>query len=248
MNDAYFFNARHRKVEASDILPIIEASRFEIMQKQQSKLFIALAFVTFLFLCFLGAMAFILKQMRLLKRARKLIQQQNVDLKEVNKRLKDGSKVKDEYIGYFFSLNSAFMDEFDNFRKLVIRKLAGKQYNELLQIVKQDDSFRNRENKFTSFDGIFLKLFPDFVDHFNALFPEKDKIVPPSPTVLNTELRIFALIRLGVTDSDHIAKFLNYSVNTINTYKSKIKNRSMIPNNLFEQKIMEIESVRSDIE
>lgn len=248
MNDAYFFNARHRKVEASDILPIIEASRFEIMQKQQSKLFIALAFVTFLFLCFLGAMAFILKQMRLLKRARKLIQQQNVDLKEVNKRLKDGSKVKDEYIGYFFSLNSAFMDEFDNFRKLVIRKLAGKQYNELLQIVKQDDFLRNRENKFTSFDGIFLKLFPDFVDHFNALFPEKDKIVPPSPTVLNTELRIFALIRLGVTDSDHIAKFLNYSVNTINTYKSKIKNRSMIPNNLFEQKIMEIESVRSDIE
>ncbi len=248
MNDAYFFNARHRKVEASDILPIIEASRFEIMQQQQSKLFIALLFVTFLSLCVLTAMYFILKQMKQLKKARRLIQKQNVDLKEVNKRLKDGNRIKDEYIGYFFSLNSAFMDEFDSFRRLVTRKLAGKQYNELLQIVKQDDSQKNRENKFVSFDSIFLKLFPDFMEHFNALFPEQEQIVLPSPVTLNTELRIFALIRLGVTDSDHIAKFLNYSVNTINTYKSKVKNRSIIPNNLFEQKIMEIESVKSDIE
>ena len=248
MNDAYFFNARHRKVEASDILPIIEASRFEIMQQQQSKLFIALLFVTFLSLCVLTAMYFILKQMKQLKKARRLIQKQNVDLKEVNKRLKDGNRIKDEYIGYFFSLNSAFMDEFDSFRRLVTRKLAGKQYNELLQIVKQDDSQKNRENKFVSFDSIFLKLFPNFMEHFNALFPEQEQIVLPSPVTLNTELRIFALIRLGVTDSDHIAKFLNYSVNTINTYKSKVKNRSIIPNNLFEQKIMEIESVKSDIE
>ena len=247
MNDAYSFNARHRKVEASDMLPIIEASRFEMMQQQQHKLFIALIFVTFLFLCFLAAMALILKQMKQLKKARLLIQQQNGDLKEVNKRLKDGNKIKDEYIGYFFSLNSAFIDEFDSFRKLVARKLAGKQYTELMQIVKQNDSQKNRENKYSSFDGIFLKLFPDFVEHFNALFPEKERTSLPSPTVLNTELRIFALIRLGVTDSDHIAKFLDYSVNTINTYKSKVKNRSTVANHLFEQKIMEIESVKSDI-
>lgn len=248
MNDAYFFNARHRKVEASDILPIIEASRFEIMQKQQRNLFVALVSLIFLFVCFLAAMAFILKQMSQLRKARKLIQQRNSDLKEINKRLKDGNKLKDEYIGYFFSLNSAFMDEFDSFRKLVIRKLAGQQYNELLQIVKQGDSHKKRENKFASFDGIFLKLFPDFVKHFNALFPEKDQIVLPSSSVLNTELRIFALIRLGVTDSEHIAKFLDYSVHTINTYKSKVKNRSLVSNHLFEQKIMEIESVKSDIE
>ena len=247
MNDAYFFNARHRKVEANDIFPIIETSRFEIIEKQQQKLFIAFAFVTLLFLCFLGAMAFILKQMRQLKAARKLIQQQNIDLKEVNRRLKDGNKIKDEYIGYFFSLNSAFIDEFENFRKMVTRKLVAKQYNELMQIVKSDSSQSKRVNKFNSFDSIFLKLFPDFVEHFNLLFPEKDRIIQPSASVLNTELRIFALIRLGVSDSEHIAKFLDYSVNTINTYKTKIKNRSSIPNNLFEQKIMEIESVKSDI-
>lgn len=247
MDDAKFFNARHRKVEAGEIMPIIEASKFEIMQQQQKKLFISLVFVTFLFLCFLAAMIFILKQMKQLKKARKLIQSQNIDLREVNKKLKEGNKIKDEYIGYFFSLNSAFMDEIESFRKLVGRKLASRQYSELMQIVKQTDLKQNKENKFISFDGIFLKLFPDFVEHFNSLFPDKDKIILQSPHVLTTELRIFALIRLGVTDSEHIAKFLNYSVNTINTYKTKIKKRSIISNNMFELKIMEIESIKSDI-
>lgn len=247
MDDAKFFNARHRKVEAGEIMPIIEASKFEMMQQQQKKLFISLVFVTFLFLCFLAAMIFILKQMKQLKKARKLIQSQNIDLREVNKKLKEGNKIKDEYIGYFFSLNSAFMDEIESFRKLVSRKLASRQYSELMQIVKQADLKQNKENKFISFDAIFLKLFPDFVEHFNNLFPDKDKIVLQSPHVLTTELRIFALIRLGVTDSEHIAKFLNYSVNTINTYKTKIKNRSIISNNMFELKIMEIESIKSDI-
>lgn len=247
MDDAKFFNARHRKVEAGEIMPIIEASKFEMMQQQQKKLFISLVFVTFLFLCFLAAMIFILKQMKQLKKARKLIQSQNIDLREVNKKLKEGNKIKDEYIGYFFSLNSAFMDEIESFRKLVSRKLASRQYSELMQIVKQADLKQNKENKFISFDGIFLKLFPDFVEHFNNLFPDKDKIILQSPHVLTTELRIFALIRLGVTDSEHIAKFLNYSVHTINTYKTKIKNRSIISNNMFELKIMEIESIKSDI-
>lgn len=85
-------------------------------------------------------MVLVLKQMKQLKKARKLIQLQNTDLREINKKLKDSSKVKDEYIGYFFSLNSAFMDEIESFRKLVSRKLASRQYSELMQIVKQADS------------------------------------------------------------------------------------------------------------
>ena len=139
------------------------------------------------------------------------------------------------------------MDEIESFRKLVSRKLASRQYSELMQIVKQTDSPQTKAGKYVSFDSIFLKLFPDFVEHFNQLFPDKDRIILQDPNCLTTELRIFALIRLGVTDSEHIAKFLNYSVNTINTYKTKVKNRSLVPNNLFEQKIMEIETVKSDI-
>jgi len=63
---------------------------------------------------------------------------------------------------------------------------------------------------------------------------------------LTIEMRIFALIRLGIIESEKISKFLNYSIHTINTYKTKVKNKSIIQNELFEQKIMEIKSIKSD--
>lgn len=135
-------------------------------------------------------MVLVLKQMKQLKKARKLIQLQNTDLREINKKLKDSSKVKDEYIGYFFSLNSAFMDEIESFRKLVSRKLASRQYSELMQIVKQADSSEVKIGKYVSFDSIFLKLFPNFVEHFNMLFPETEQIVLQDSHSLTTELRI----------------------------------------------------------
>ena len=100
---------------------------------------------------------------------------------------------------------------------------------------------------YTSFDETFLKLFPDFVHEFKKLFPtEEQEQIHTDGINLSIEMRIFALIRLGVYESEKIGKFLNYSVHTINTYKSKVKNKSIIPNDLFEQKIMEIKSVKSD--
>jgi DNA-binding NarL/FixJ family response regulator len=77
------------------------------------------------------------------------------------------------------------------------------------------------------------------VEGYNDLFDEVDRRVPAEKS-LTTEMRIFALIRLGVTDAERIASFLNYSVNTINTYKTRVKNRSTVPNDLFEQRIMEL--------
>ena len=93
---------------------------------------------------------------------------------------------------------------------------------------------------YSDFDETFLRLFPDFVDKYNALFEEKDRKPLGDKKVLTKEMRIFALIRLGVTDSDRIAHFLDYSVNTINTYKTRVKNKSIVSNDEFEQRIMEI--------
>ena len=93
---------------------------------------------------------------------------------------------------------------------------------------------------YEAFDQTFLKIYPDFVEKFNLLFEEKDRKMPPNEQSLTSEMRIFALIRLGITDSERIAKFLNYSVHTVNTYKTRIKNRSTVENELFENKIMEI--------
>ena len=93
---------------------------------------------------------------------------------------------------------------------------------------------------FESFDQTFLKLFPHFVKKYNELFDEKDRKEPANDQSLTSEMRIFALIRLGITDSDRIANFLDYSVHTVNTYKTRIKNRSKVNNDQFEQLIMEI--------
>lgn len=50
----------------------------------------------------------------------------------------------------------------------------------------------------------------------------------------------FALIRMGISENDKIAKIRGFSVNTIYTYKTKIKNKALVPNEEFEQHIMEI--------
>ena len=97
-----------------------------------------------------------------------------------------------------------------------------------------------RANMYEAFDQTFLKLFPTFVERFNELFDEKDRKQPANDQSLTSEMRIFALIRLGITDSDRIAKFLDYSVHTVNTYKTRVKNRSTVDNEEFEKRIMAI--------
>ncbi len=243
LDDANFYNARHRKLEIANVLPIIDASRFNIIQHQNRQLMVFIALISLLLLLLLGAITVVLKQMKGLTKARRLIQRQNNDLRQVNEKLREVDRIKDEYIGYFFSINSAYIDKIEDFQKLVNRKIVARQFDDLSKLFKSSDIQKERENMFSTFDHIFIKLFPDFVDHFNALFKPEDRIVLKSGEILTTEIRIFALIRLGVTENERIANFLNYSVNTINTYKTKVKNRSIVPNEQFEHKIMEIESV-----
>jgi DNA-binding NarL/FixJ family response regulator len=93
---------------------------------------------------------------------------------------------------------------------------------------------------YEAFDQSFLKIFPTFLERFNELFDEKDRKLPANNQSLTSEMRIFALIRLGINDSDRIAKFLDYSVHTVNTYKTRVKNRSTVDNEEFEKRIMAI--------
>ena len=95
------------------------------------------------------------------------------------------------------------------------------------------------------FDKIFLSLFPTFIEQYNSLFDDSsNNTEEPADGILTPEMRIFALIRLGINDTNNIAQFLNYSVNTINTYKTKAKKRSLVSNDEFETKIMQIKSVQ----
>src|SRR6185437_8026803 len=102
---------------------------------------------------------------------------------------------------------------------------------------------KEKEEMLRNFDQVFLKLFPGFIRQFNELFREEDRVQLKDNELLNTDLRIFALIRMGIHENEKIARILEYSVNTINTYKTKIKNKSLVPNEIFEQRIMEIKTV-----
>jgi len=269
LDDANFYNARQRKIEVGRILPIIEAGRFDIIKQQKDKLLIYAAIISILFILFMVSTLIILKQKKGLNSARLLILKQNTDLLEsnrqlteiqtkiskqnmdllqINERLKEVHRIKDEYIGYFFSTNSAYLDKTEDFRKMVVRKIKNRQFDELIELTAVTDLRKEREEMFNLFDQIFMKLFPDFVTRYNQLFKAEEQVTIKTDGMLTPEIRIFALIRLGITESERIANFLDFSLSTVKNYKTKAKNRSLVPNELFEHKIMEIESVKTDIQ
>ncbi|HTE32992.1 MAG TPA: DUF6377 domain-containing protein, partial [Chryseolinea sp.] len=167
----------------------------------------------------------------------------NKQLHEVNKHLMEANKIKEEYIGYYFNINSEYLMKISAFKQAIDNKLMAKKYDDIRFVVNNINLKKEREELYVSFDKVFLKLFPDFVSTFNSFFGEEDRVVLKDGQLLNTELRIFALIRMGIHDTEKIAKILDYSINTIYNYKARIKSKSIVPNDLFEAKIMEIKAI-----
>jgi len=270
LDDATYYNADQRKMQISTVFPIIEAEIFDTVKQQKNNLMIYSIAISCLLVSLLLALFVINRQRKRLNSAKVLIEQQNnellasnneltksqkkiskqnSELLQTNDKLKEAQRIKEEYIGYFFTANSVYIEKLEDYRKLVNRKVRNKQMEDLLQISNTSELQQDRENMFALFDQIFLKLFPDFVERFNQLFQPEDRVnLKNTNNSLSAELRIFALIRLGITESERIAKFLDYSVHTVNNYKTKVKNRSIVPNELFEQKIMQIESIETIID
>lgn len=243
MNDALYYGAKQRKVQIGSILPIIAAERLSSVERQRKLWLIYSTAITVLGVLILVFVLIIVRQVRKLKKAEQQIIQANHNLREINQRLREADKIKEEYIGYYFNINSDYLDKIEDVKKSIDHKLMARKFDDISYIVNGINLKREREELFVSFDKVFLKLFPDFVTKFNALFDEEDKIVLKDNQLLNTELRIFALIRMGINDTEKIAKILDYSVNTIYTYKTKIKSKSLVPNEEFEKKIMEINTI-----
>jgi tetratricopeptide (TPR) repeat protein len=236
LKDASFYNARHRQLEIGAILPIIEEERINMVEKQRDKITIFFICISVLLLLLLVALFVIWKSRQRLHIAKQTIQDSNDKLTEAN-------KIKDEYIGYFFSQNSGFIDKMKALQRWVDQKVVAKQYDDLRNFPKSLDVRKEREALFERFDQIFLKLFPDFVNEFNKLLKPGEQIHLKKDELLNTDLRIYALIRLGVDDNEKIAQFLDYSVNTIYAYKTKTKGKACIPSDEFKRKVLEIKSI-----
>ncbi|MBN2273646.1 MAG: hypothetical protein JXR41_12295 [Bacteroidales bacterium] len=242
-DDATFYNARHRKIEIGAVLPIIEGERLSVTERQKKQLMRYSVLITVLTILLIIFALIIHKQLKELKKVKLKLQDINSDLQKINDCLEEANKIKEKYIGYFFKVNSIYIEKIEEFQKLVHRKIVTRQFDDLDDLIRNSYFKKERENLFITFDKIFLKIFPHFVDEFNAMFNEEDRIVLQEDELLNTDLRIFALMRLGISDNEQIAKFLDYSVNTIYTYKTKIKNKTIVPRHEFEERIMSIKAI-----
>ena len=240
--DALFYNARHRQIEIGNILPIIEEERIKMLETQRNRMrnfFIAISFLVFIIII---ALIMIIRQLKKINDAKIIIQKNVDDLTKTNAHLIEANTIKEEYIGNFFNLNSEYVEKLEAFQRWVNRKVESRQYSDLQKIPKKLDTQQEREKLFKMFDKTFLNIFPNFVSEFNKLLKDDGKIVLQDGEFLNNDLRIYALMRLGIKNNDKIAQFLNYSVNTIYTYKTKIKNRA-IDYDKFNEKLMEIKSM-----
>lgn len=240
LEDADFYGARQRKIQVAGILPIIEGERLVTVEGQRRSLFLYAIAVTLLSVLVVAFAFIIFRQLKQLRQVKKSLTEANLRLQEINDKLLEANIIKEEYIGHSFNVHSEYINKLEKFKNSVDTKWMAKKYDEIPHVLKSVNLKKEREALYTNFDKIFLKLFPDFISVFNSYFNEEDKIVCRNRDSLNVELRIFALIRIGIHDHEQIARILEYSVSTIYNYKTKVKNKSILPNEEFEKKIMEI--------
>ncbi len=241
--DAEFYGARQRKVQVATIHPLIEARQLNNVEAKRKSLLIYSSLITALTLSVIGFLVVIYKQNKKLQKARHIISQANASLTDANHQLQDANKIKEEYIWYYFNTTADYITKLDALKRTLELKVTTKKLDDIKFTVDSINIRREREELYHNFDKTFLKLFPDFVSVFNSLFKEEDRIHLKDGQLMNTELRIFALIRMGVHDHEKIAKILDYSVTTIYTYKTRIRSKAIVDSDEFDRRIMGIRAI-----
>ena len=260
------FGTRMRSWQISPLLSIIDSNYQKQINRQNQTLIIFITIVSVMSLMLLGLLFFVYRQKKKLSDARnelKLINEKlvvlNSDLLKANddldtsnhklsctnqklalsnQKLNESNRVKEEYIGRFLSLCSQYVDKLDDYRKMVNKKMKNKELESLFNISRSTE-FKDKEldELYANFDSVFLHLFPNFVNDFNEMLKPEVRIHLKDSDRLSTDIRIFALIRLGIDDSSKIAEFLHYSVNTIYNYRARIKNGVLEDRDNFERRV-----------
>lgn len=233
--DAVHYNARHRQVEISQILPIIENHQVAELQRDK-RLMISMAAISLVLLIIVAVILLIL-----IRRTHAMHQAQDT-IKEMNDTLLVANHVKEQLLSNMLAGQSQFLSEVENYQQSVRQNAANHRYAELQIIPKPADAHRRREVFYRQLDEMLLSIYPTFVEDFNALLRPGEQITLKPGESLNTELRIFALMRLGIRQNESIAQVLDYSVNTVYTYKTRIKSKSDLSNDDFLQAVLSIPS------
>ena len=256
------FNTRMRNWQITPILNVIDSNYKEQLARNTQVLTTSVIVVSILAVMLLGLLFFLHRRNKQLDVARQAVSDSNEKLAALNEELKstnaqlsdkndefallnsqlsESNRVKEEYIGRFMSLCSQYIDKIDDYRKMVNKKMKDKELDELYRLSKST-ALKEKEldELYENFDSVFLHLFPNFVEDFNGLLQPEMRLKPRDDNRLPTEIRIFALIRLGFEDSSKIAEFLHYSVNTIYNDRARIKNGAIGNRESFEQRVKQL--------
>lgn len=223
LDNAVTCGASMRMVESARALPLIEQAHSAQLANRNRALYVVLGIMVLL----LGGMLVLLV----------LLRRQIRRMNGLQQNLRAANRAKEVYISQFLSLCSIYMDKLNQFCKLVNRKITVGKVDELLRLTKSGKFIEEQSREFYEvFDNAFLHIYPDFVAQVNALLRPDAQIELKEGELLNTELRILAFMRLGIQDSPRIAQVLNYSLNTIYSYRNRLKNRA-INRDSFEQDV-----------
>lgn len=257
--DASFYGAQQRKIQVGAILPLVEQEILKIVEKERQRIYWQYIIVSSFLVLAICFVLIIYYQFRKLKKAKKIIADahrnlktinkqllkvnekikfQNIEIKQVNKQLSEANKIKEEYLGLFFTQYDGIFEKFNSFINTMKKNIEDENYDKMNRTILSYNLKREKEKLLENFDMAFVNLFPNFIKEFNSLMKEENKIILNKEQILNKELRIYALIRLGITQNEIIAQILGYSVNSIYAYKTKIRNNSSINKDDFDQKLL----------
>lgn len=251
MEDANIYNARLRNYQTAKILPVIDKAYEHERIKQHEKLKTLIIVISLLTFLLLMTLIFLALQMKNLSKAQKNNLIINAQLKELNLELQkanqqqfvtnrsliEANHLKENFIRNFLEICTEYIGKLEKLKQTVHRKLKVGQMNDILRLTSPTvDSSRELKELYENFDRAFLNIYPSFVEEFNRLLrPDEQYTVQENK--LNQELRIFALIRLGINDNNKIATFLHYTLRTIYNYRSKVKSKAINQQDDFEESI-----------
>lgn len=243
MHNAEIFHSRYRYSEIASSYPKIDRDMYAYTQKQRTRLLVGFGALAVVVLLLCGAILKVVRQSRKLHRQKSLIEHQveslsdkSRQIEDINARLLEAGHIKEAVLGQLIVASANHQSAIEKLRKEVLRRLTIKDYDGLRAVFDQQrgEAF----DTLYSLDNMLLMLYPDFPEKFNSLLHEENRVTPRSDERFTTEMRIFALIRLGITKNDDLARSLNYSVNTIKSYKTRVLNASLYEKEEFYRRLM----------
>ena len=247
IGDIQASNARSRIQRITRYMPIITDAYTGEQEDSMRNKTILLCLTGALALALLFAILHIRGKNRKLNSERESLNRKNAELEtlrqrlsEANRSLEESSKVKELYLGYLFNLCADYISSADRYRMQLAQRLKSGRVKDVDALLSHTQGAEHLQSFFKKFDAIFLDIFPDFIDKINGLLDDGHKLSPRLGELLSPELRIYALVRLGINDSTQIASFLHYSPQTVYNYRFRVRSHSRIPREKFPQAVMEL--------